>query len=285
MRTTKSRSLPISGISDDGSSNMKSGLANSKHPGKEEQRFDHGVPCVVLCGSTSTTGLPAVCFTTAWLSPSITQASSIWVECKTSPSNQQWYKCDIIVCGVCCALTQGLEGACFNQCSAQIQPANRDHKYFSDYDTNQKQHSLIVIYLLALLTSTYWTNYLTIAMHKSWSTTPAAGALFIFPSQEGHLTSFRLHAIAKWTMSCRQNSLRLRLRTTYTEPHDEMIVSSLNSLFSSSFLSVEWLRRSFFSELSTSEFCFVTLPFSFLPLSSSSTLLSSSSPFLSGSAI
>ena len=65
MRTTKSRSLPISGISDDGSSNMKSGLANSKHPGKEEQRFDHGVPCVVLCGSTSTTGLPAVCFTTA----------------------------------------------------------------------------------------------------------------------------------------------------------------------------------------------------------------------------
>ena len=84
---SKSKSSPISGISDDGCSSMKSGLANNKHPGKEGQRFYHGVPCVVLGGSTSTAGLSAVSFTTA-LSPStIMQGSSTYVKCKTNPSN------------------------------------------------------------------------------------------------------------------------------------------------------------------------------------------------------
>ena len=109
---TNNRSSPISGISDDGSRSLKSGHSNNKHLGREGRYSTHGggVPCVVLGVSISSSGSPAVSFTTA-LSPSITEGSlTICVECKTNPSNHHCRKCNAIVCGVCCASKRGLEG-------------------------------------------------------------------------------------------------------------------------------------------------------------------------------
>jgi hypothetical protein len=130
---TNSRSSPISGISDNGSSSPKSGV----------------VPCVVLGGSASSA---AVSFTTA-LSPSMTEGRSLTrslcVECRTNPSNHHCCKCDVIVCGVCCASKRGLEGtwwcgSCFNKCSTHIQKTIRDHEYISDdNDTNQNCSTLV----------------------------------------------------------------------------------------------------------------------------------------------
>jgi hypothetical protein len=128
---TNSRSSPMSGISDDGSSSPKSG----------------GVPCVVLGGSTSSA---AVSFTTA-LSPSLTEGRSltICVECRTNPSNHHCRKCDVIVCGVCCASKRGLEGtwwcgSCFNKRSTHIQKTIRDHEYISDDDDANQNCSTLV---------------------------------------------------------------------------------------------------------------------------------------------
>ena len=145
---SNNRSSPISGISDDGSSSLKSGHSNNKHLGGEGRYSTHGggVPCVVLGGSTSSAGSPAVSFT-AELSPSITEGSlTICVECKTNPSNHHCCKYNAIVCGVCCASKRGLEGTwwcgtCFNKRSAKIQKAIRDNEYYSDDDDNPNQQS------------------------------------------------------------------------------------------------------------------------------------------------
>ena len=145
VRTNNSRSSPISGISDDGSVTVMSVQSDRTHPaggdeGIRDGRDRGGPPVVHGTRSMSRSASPAMTFKTA-VSASMTdkEGLTICVECNAIPSNHQCRKCDAIICGVCCSSKRGLEGSwwCevfFNKCSAKIQKAIRDHKYFSDDD-------------------------------------------------------------------------------------------------------------------------------------------------------